>query len=181
MSSPLPAAWASFVVQASAVLARAAQYVIADGQSPPWALDVQSTGGEVTHPAFLRALGSWALTTTGSVRSKVDKRSGVPSKSNFKDKGDQQTAIEHAEAAKTLLARLRDDSSMEGHLQRAVDLPNERYTDEQWTIVEALSRVLPLGFAHLKLLFENHGSVDFLEYQHRALQALGSTTEPTSY
>ena len=167
------------LVQASAVLARAAQYVVADGQSPPWALDVQSTGGEVTHPAFLRALGSWALTTTGSVRSKVDKRSGVPSKSNFKDKGDQQTAIEHAEAAKTLLARLRDDLSMEGHLQRAVDLPNERYTDEQWTIVEALSRVLPLGFAHLKLLFANQGNVDFLEYQHRALQALGSTTEPT--
>ena len=169
----------SLLIQASAVLVRAAQYVLADGQSPRWALEVQSAGGEVTHPAFLRALGSWALTGKGSVRSKVDKRIGVPSKSNFKDKSEQQTAIEHAEAAKTLLARLEDDSYMEGHLKRASGLPNDRYTDEEWTIVEALSRVLPLGFAHLKLLFANQGSVDFLEYQHRALQALGSTKEPT--
>ena len=68
---------------------------------------------------------------------------------------------------------------MEGHLQRAVDLPNERYTDEQWTIVEALESGIAARVCASKVAICEPRQRRLPQYQHRALQALGSTTEPT--
>jgi ATP-dependent exoDNAse (exonuclease V) beta subunit len=54
-----------------------------------------------------------------------------------------------------------------------------RYTDSMWQTITALSRVLVLAVAHLRLIFRERGEVDFCEISDRALQALGRMDAPS--
>src|SRR5712691_9693532 len=58
-------------------------------------------------------------------------------------------------------------------------LPDPRYSDEQWEVLEAILRVLPLAVAELKLVFAAHGRADFVEIAHGASTALGRPEAPT--
>ena len=58
-------------------------------------------------------------------------------------------------------------------------LPDPRYSDEQWEVLEAIVRVLPLAVAELKLVFAAHGLADFVEIAHGASMALGRPDAPT--
>jgi len=58
-------------------------------------------------------------------------------------------------------------------------LPSPRYSDEQWEALEAITRVLPLAVAELKLVFAARGQADFVEIAHGASAALGDVDAPT--
>jgi ATP-dependent helicase/nuclease subunit A len=58
-------------------------------------------------------------------------------------------------------------------------LPDPRYSDEQWRILEALLEILPAAVAELKLVFQARMQADYVEIALRALQALGPASEPT--
>jgi len=55
----------------------------------------------------------------------------------------------------------------------------ERYDDAQWDALEAISRLLPLAAAELRLVFRARGQVDFSEVSAAALFALGDDDAPT--
>ncbi|HUW98344.1 MAG TPA: UvrD-helicase domain-containing protein [Acidiferrobacter sp.] len=53
------------------------------------------------------------------------------------------------------------------------------YGEDQWRRLSALIRILPAASAELLLVFARHEQWDFTEVALRALQALGSESEPT--
>jgi ATP-dependent exoDNAse (exonuclease V) beta subunit len=78
-----------------------------------------------------------------------------------------------------------DAQALSGHepLREALaalpGLPSPRYSDAQWEALEAITRVLPLAAAELKLVFAAHGRADFVEIAHGASAALGRADAPT--
>jgi ATP-dependent helicase/nuclease subunit A len=58
-------------------------------------------------------------------------------------------------------------------------LPPANYTDAQWDTLEAISRLLRVAAAQLKLVFLEHGQVDFIEIAGGATAALGGAEAPT--
>src|SRR5688500_8523703 len=59
------------------------------------------------------------------------------------------------------------------------NLPPERYGDEQWDVLDAIVKLLPLAVAHLRVVFAETGLSDFTEIAHGALRALGEPDAPT--
>jgi ATP-dependent helicase/nuclease subunit A len=64
-------------------------------------------------------------------------------------------------------------------LAALLELPPERYADDQWRVLEALLAVLRLAVGELKLVFAETGECDFTEIAQGAVRALGSPEAPT--
>jgi ATP-dependent helicase/nuclease subunit A len=129
-------------------------------------------------PAW-RLLASWCLTKTGGARKTLNRTNGVPAKSCVPGNEEQAASVAHKRDALALLGRIRDDAAIERALIAVRALPNPGYSDGQWQIVGALIQALPHAFAHLRVVFASQGCVDFGEYQHRALEALGTDDAPS--
>jgi ATP-dependent helicase/nuclease subunit A len=59
------------------------------------------------------------------------------------------------------------------------ELPPPGYTDAQWETLGAISRLLRFAAAQLKVVFAEHGEVDFIEIAQGAIEALGRADAPT--
>ena len=125
-------------------------------------------------PADTAGRKAWAgiaeflLTKDGSWRARHDKRQGVL----------KEEAAVKARATE-LLQRLQKHESCRGLLALVPQLPEPRYSDEQWRVLEALLKLLPLSTAQLRLVFAERGEVDFPEVSLGASQALGEPEAPT--
>lgn len=64
-------------------------------------------------------------------------------------------------------------------IARIRKLPDPRYTEEEWRIVEALAKLLKLAAVQLWAVFLEEGEADFVEVAQRALLALGDEDEPS--
>lgn len=119
-------------------------------------------------------LKAWAgfaeflLTLKGGWRVRPNKGQGV-----LKDDDAMKARVAE------LLRRLEGQDSFRRLLALVPHLPEPRYSDEQWRVLEALLRLLPLGVAQLRLVFAERGEVDFAEVSLGALQALGEPEAPT--
>jgi len=112
-------------------------------------------------------LADLLLTTTGQFRKRVDKRQGFPA-------GDSgQKAAMHA-----LLEELADQQRLAELLHGVRTLPPLHYSDEQWTVLLALFRLLPLAVTELKRLFAEQGVSDHIEIALTAGAALGTAESP---
>jgi len=58
-------------------------------------------------------------------------------------------------------------------------LPPEKYGEDQWDVLGAITRLLPRAVGQLKLVFQARGQVDFTEVAQGALLALGGTEAPS--
>ena len=77
-----------------------------------------------------------------------------------------------------LLEELADASDIAKLLHGTRSLPPVRYTDEQWAVLLALFRLLPLAVSELKRLFAQQGIADHIEIALHAAAALGSAEDP---
>ncbi|MDH5322891.1 MAG: UvrD-helicase domain-containing protein [Gammaproteobacteria bacterium] len=124
-------------------------------------------------PANVSALQIWRgladllLTREGAWRRTVTKLQGFPAS----DDGQKQRMLQ-------LLADLRDAPSFCELLQDARDLPPVTYSDDQWSVLLALFRLLPLAVTELKRLFAERGVTDYIEVSLSAAAALGSADDP---
>ncbi len=78
-----------------------------------------------------------------------------------------------------LAQQLSDHDELCAALHALRRLPPARYDDAQWQALGAMSRLLPLAVAQLKLVFAAAGEVDFAEIAQGALAALGEPQAPT--
>ncbi len=121
-----------------------------------------------------RALEQWQglcallLTDAGKLRARITSAQGLSA-----DSAEQKLAL------KDLLERLTDEQDLVAALHGLRTLPHPHYTEAQWELVQALLQLLPGAVAQLKLVFDDHGMVDFTEVTHAALRALGDPQEPT--
>jgi ATP-dependent helicase/nuclease subunit A len=74
---------------------------------------------------------------------------------------------------------LSDNEPLRLALCALLAMPPERYTDEQWQVLEAMLALLPTAVAQLKVVFAERGEADFTEFMQAALRALGTADAPT--
>jgi ATP-dependent exoDNAse (exonuclease V) beta subunit len=119
------------------------------------------------------AAGEWAalaellLTRQGSYRKTANKNQGFPpgdngEKNRFKD----------------LLDELRDDEALRELLDGVRILPPVTYADDQWSVLLALFRLLPLAATELKRLFAERSVADHIEVALSAGAAIGTAESP---
>lgn len=112
-------------------------------------------------------LAELLLTQKGSFRKKVDKRQGFPA---------------HDKARKDVMHALLEDMAPHREwaacLQGVRLLPPVRYADDQWDILLALFRLLPLAVSELKRLFGEQGIADHVDVALNASAALGTAENP---
>ena len=114
------------------------------------------------------ALASVFLKRDGSPYQTVTKKSGFPT-----------THPREKERMLAALAELGQDEELIAQLGALRNLPRPTYSEEQWAILEALLAVLPVAVAELQIVFQSQGQADYIEAALRALQALGTSEEPT--
>ncbi|SOD20750.1 UvrD-helicase domain-containing protein [Nitrosomonas ureae] len=116
------------------------------------------------------------LTREGSWRKKISINEGFPS-GNSKIEKDEAKKWKNRWGA--LVAALSSEEVFRQALHDMRLLPPPYYTDRQWKILGAITRLLPNAVAQLKIIFQTSGFVDFSEVTQRALLALGESEFPT--
>ena len=77
-----------------------------------------------------------------------------------------------------ILADVADNQELAQLLHSARSLPPDHYSDQQWSMLLALFRLLPLAVIELKRLFAAQGIADHIEVALHAGAALGSAENP---
>jgi len=114
-----------------------------------------------------RGIAELLLTRDGLWRKRLDKNIGFPAKDNGEKK-----------EFSALLDQLRDQDQLQDCLHSVRELPPHRYGDEQWEVLLALFKLLPLAVAELRRIFGERGVVDHTEVALAANLALGSADDP---
>lgn len=115
-----------------------------------------------------RGIAELLLAGKGGWRRRMTKTEGMPAEA----KGEKARITQ-------LLHDLSETEDFRQRLHALRELPDPRYDERQWQLLQALAELLPLAVAQLKVVFAAHGQVDFPEVAERALQALGSADAPT--
>lgn len=113
-----------------------------------------------------RGLAELLLTKGGERRKKLDKNTGFPPKPDCK-----------AEKAQCLALELSPEFIRALHGVRS--LPPDQFSESQWEVLGALTEMLPVAVAQLKIVFQREGKVDFTEIAHASGAALGPPDNPT--
>ena len=124
-------------------------------------------------PASSDAMDAWRgvaallLTAAGGWRKRVNVNDGFPAG----DDGQKAALYDVIESA-------AGHAGLQGLLQGIRVLPPVTYSDEQWSVLLALFRLLPLAVAELRQLFSANNLSDFIEIALAADEALGSAESP---
>jgi ATP-dependent exoDNAse (exonuclease V) beta subunit len=99
-------------------------------------------------------------------------------KSVTKAQGFPTTDRPRKDAVTSLLENMACNRELASLLHGTRALPPVSYTDEQWSVLLALFRLLPLAVSELKRLFAEQGIADHIEIALSAGEALGSAESP---
>lgn len=134
---------------------------------------VSLTAADVAH---WRGVAELLLTDKGTWRKQAKAVIGFPP-GNAKAEKERSDAWK--QRLRLLINALESEDDFRLALQDVRRLPPSNYTDSQWEILGAITRLLPYAVAQLNVIFQANGVVDFSEIAQRALQALGDSEAPT--
>jgi len=117
-------------------------------------------------PAW-RGLAEMLVTRDGRRRRRLTVAQGFP-------------PTEEGRTWKAAVLGIRLDADVISRLSAVRFLPPPEYTDRQWKILGALLELLPRAVAHLRLIFQEEGRVDFTELAQAARTALATPDGPTA-
>jgi len=126
-----------------------------------------------------QAIADLLQTKDGGWRKRITKAQGFPAPSSSKNKDEKAQLTEKKEAITELLASLEEYEYFRESLAALTSLPASHYSDQEWEVLNALFALLPYSVAHLRLVFQEKGEVDFTEISLRATEALGRGEDPT--
>ncbi|MBI2792885.1 MAG: UvrD-helicase domain-containing protein [Gammaproteobacteria bacterium] len=124
-------------------------------------------------------LAELLLTKENTWRKSYTIKNGFPSPSDTKDKQEKSLRKERKEGMLALVVALSANDRLLELLSEVRDLPPLQVSNEQSDILNALGELLPVLVAHLQVIFQEKGKVDFIEVNLRALQALGDELNPS--
>ena len=107
------------------------------------------------------------LTLKGDWRKRVNKNQGFPAA----DQGQKKRFHD-------LLETLAGTSQLRSLLHGIRTLPPTHYSDEQWSVLLALFRLLPMAVAELQQLFSANRVTDYIEIALGAGKAVGTAEQP---
>lgn len=122
-------------------------------------------------------LASLLLTKKFEWRKKVDAEIGFPALNSITT--EKQLHIEYRQKFAELITQLSVHEELQTALTELFFLPPPYYHDAQWEVLQALLQVLKIVTAQLRVVFQQHGQIDFIENALAALTALGSDEQPT--
>ena len=117
--------------------------------------------------ALWQGLAQIVLTAGNEWRKSWNKNDGFPPGNKVRK-----------DEVKALVEDLRSDALLES-LKRLRKLPPARYSDEQWSVMQALLKMLRLAVAQLRNVFREKRIADFSEIGMAARQSLGPADNPT--
>ncbi len=115
------------------------------------------------------------LTREGKWRKAVTVREGFPPG----EKGGKSGAATMKDRMKAMLAQLSGNEALLRRLVEARHLPPVTYDDQEWEIAAALSALLLLAEAELRLVFSERNQIDFMGIAMAANGALEEAGVPT--
>ena len=124
-------------------------------------------------------LADFLLTKGGTWRKQANAALGFPPPSTTKDKSDRALFTHQKQLYTELLTALSDDDGLLEALNWIYCLPSAQYSEQQWQFIQALMLVLPRAVAHLRLVFQQCGEVDFCEVSISASRALHDSSGVT--
>ena len=116
-------------------------------------------------------LADFMLTSSGDFRKRVTKNEGFPT-------GDAQ-AKDFKRRMEELLERLCEDDALCKALLAVRRMPPPRFSEDQWIVLGAVVRLLPIATRQLQAVFAERGQIDFTGLAQAAVRALGEPDDPT--
>lgn len=138
----------------------------------------QLPGTEHHDVELWRALTDLLLTADGNWRkaSGINKNLGFPT---AKDKDEKARLAAWKLAFVEILGELQQIPKLNDLLIAVRILPPASYRENQWRLLDALTRVLPRLVVELQWVFRQLNATDFIEVTQGALKALGDSDSPT--
>lgn len=128
-------------------------------------------GTDVKDVAQWKNIAELLLTKTGTYRARLTKNEGFPA-------GKEQASLK--EKFGQLVNTLQECEPEFSNLLQAVrELPSPHYQDNQWQLLDSLTRLLPVLVAQLTLVFKQLGATDYSAISQAALMALGDEDAPS--
>jgi len=119
------------------------------------------------------------LTKSYTWRKRPDDEMGFPTLASLKTPQEKFVHNEYRAKLKTLITALSEREDLRIALEELFILPAPHYQESQWDILQSLLRVLKIVVAQLRVTFQQHGKIDFIENAQAALLALGNDEHPT--
>ncbi|MGD9590970.1 MAG: UvrD-helicase domain-containing protein [Candidatus Berkiella sp.] len=119
------------------------------------------------------------LTKDNNWRKSFTVKNGFPSPSETKDKALKELRKARKDEMSALIEQLKENQVLLQLLTDLRSLPIKNMSDEQSTILNAMGTLLPVLVAHLQVVFQEKGKIDFIEVNLRALQAMGDELTPS--
>ncbi len=119
------------------------------------------------------------LTKDGSYRKRLDQSVGFLSQSAAKDKQEKAERKAAQESMKAVMLELSEVDGLNDLLAEVALLPDPFLSTQHLSVLKALGELLPVLVAHLQVLFQETGQIDFIEVNLRASNALGDALEPS--
>lgn len=119
------------------------------------------------------------LTESGSWRKQVNVKQGFPPPKDLTSGEEKDRAREYKQEYSRMLAELADNQTLRQALHTLKNLPDTEYMDADWELLVALIRVLKRSLAHLYLVMQAEGKVDYTQVTEFALDSLGTPENPT--
>ncbi|UJP05389.1 MAG: UvrD-helicase domain-containing protein [Nitrosomonas sp.] len=166
----------AFAEELLLLLRYAAGNLIVAGSSSDIVCCAPLTALSVADFSHWRGIAELLLTKSGEWRKQINVAVGFPAGNS---KTEKQQATHWKKRLEVVIAALSRQGALNQVLQEMRQLPASGYSDRQWEILGAITRLLPNAVAQLKIIFQANGSVDFTEVAQAALLALGDTDAPT--
>ncbi|MEJ2213057.1 MAG: UvrD-helicase domain-containing protein [Gammaproteobacteria bacterium] len=144
-----------------------------------WAKDDIQLSTQPSSLPYWLAFSELLFTGAGDPRKSLSIVTGFPPPSKEKDKTRKAQLELQKSRMKDLISEVSQHQTLSKLLTDLRFMPAPGYTEDQWQLVKALSKVLVLSAAQLQLVFADNGQVDFTQIALSARQALGNQQNPT--
>ncbi|MBF0414527.1 MAG: UvrD-helicase domain-containing protein [Magnetococcales bacterium] len=145
----------------------------------PWVGRSAPPGTAVADVLMWQELAATLLTQEGGWRKKWDVRLGFPAKTHAKTPGEKELFNAMKERVAALVEELDAIPNLQQGIHKLRLIPSSLYSGEQWDVLQALLTLLKNAVGLLMVEFASRESVDHGEVARRAIQALGSSDNPT--
>jgi len=136
-------------------------------------------GTDIETKSIWLGLSELLLTKEFEWRKSFNKNIGFPPSSKSAHPQEKIYLKEIQERMKSLIEKLTNHDEIRLSFKELSYAPDPYYQDKQWDILAALHQTLKVVVAQLKLVFQQHGKIDYIENAQAALLALGSDEHPT--
>lgn len=108
-----------------------------------------------------------------------NKNNGFPSPSDAEDATEKAYLADMKKRMGNLVETLNQHHDLKFALEELILAPDSQYQETQWQTLQALHQILLVLVAQLKIIFQQHGKIDYIENAQAALTALGPDESPT--